>query len=195
MNILSTFSEHVNRGLAFPRPTSSCRKCQDELVLRWGDKRKPHWAYLRPRTCALNIEQPKSRGESKIHSDAKHLLAKYIDKLENKLDFQFNVICGRCGRSGVSCLPFDVYSTQIEYRSTIGEKSIIWDIACLNERGSIIVGIEICHSHPVTEPRLRSLVCDHWVEFTASIRPCVQWKKVMRRCCVACLSQNFNKRQ
>jgi hypothetical protein len=75
----------------WPRPRIPCPDCGNMLVLKWGDRKRPHFAHL-----SSNADGERcGGGESALHYQAKMLVAEYLN---NGGCLQIKVSCARCNR-------------------------------------------------------------------------------------------------
>ncbi len=127
----------------WPRPRKICPECEQWLVLKWGDERRPHMAHLSSdgrrsgRIC--------KGGESAAHWMAKQIFSELFKAGTN---FRFKFSCYQCKRGG----KFDLFRNdsmqqlvELEYRLDTGG---VADIAILDQGTALPkIIIEIYNSH------------------------------------------------
>ena len=130
---------------SWPRPRVRC-ECGDELVLRWGEQRRAHFAHLRP----TNDERPACAGaEGALHRLAKVLLTQHLNR-QRTLSLEYR--CGRCLRScehGLALAPDEEAREELALAS--GARV---DIGIVRPSDTLTAAIEILYSHRAeTAPR------------------------------------------
>jgi hypothetical protein len=135
----------------------SCVDCQQRVILRKGEVRKPHFAHCSKRECSY-YEHP---NESQIHKDAKFRMAEI---LKQKEPFSIYWSCNNSKCRGSSSSELDMIYKEgdevvIEYRDPLGK--YVADVAVINS-GKPRMIFEIKNTHATTTPRP-----EPWFEFEA----------------------------
>lgn len=137
------------------RPTNAskdksykCTECDQRVILRKGEIRRPHFAHYSKREC-FYYEHP---NESQIHKDAKYRMAEI---LKQKLGISISWSCGNANCRGSSSSYEDIVHKDgdeviIEYRDPLGK--YVADVAVLNEGKPRLI-FEIKNTHATTTPR------------------------------------------
>lgn len=145
--------EVESSGWLYPRPTSICNICQENLILCWGPKKAPYWKHYR------KVDHQGSN-ESDLHRTAKNLLCKYLNEghrmkyrnIDDNISYH---------------IPKLNYEEEFVYRKydNASPKTIRWDIAGLDEKGEIQFGIEIWYQHKIANYQIRNEI--PWIEVKA----------------------------
>lgn len=121
---------------SWPRPRIKCNDCQQPLVLKWGDKNRPHFSHIgntSRSTC-------KSVGEGLFHIIAKQLI---FELLNNKCILKIILHCKKCNMLSYDYIELlDDQRVELEYKYN----NHIFDIAIL-ENDNIIHVIEVLSTH------------------------------------------------
>jgi len=125
-----------------------CADCDQRVILRKGEIRRPHFAHYSKRECSY-YEHP---NENQIHKDAKFRMAEI---LKQKLQVSFgwkcqNEKCIGSNHDEVDIEYKDGDEAVIEYRSP--DKSYVADVALINN-GKPRYIFEIKNTHATTTPR------------------------------------------
>lgn len=150
-SLRSLVREHEESGRPYPRPRSTCDDCQGEIVLRYGDKVRPHWAHLKG---SNRTDSHKPNGESGEHKLAKDLLVSY---LSNGGKCRFVHACD----DSILRIPEIVVKFEQEVKFLKSQ----FDVAGLNAQGEAIFDIEVLFTHKTTNVSDRNTIC--WVEVDA----------------------------
>jgi uncharacterized protein YjhX (UPF0386 family) len=101
--------------------------------------------------------------ESITHRYAKEELAKAIT---NGVDVKFSTTCERCGTNYEEDLPEEVSRVVTEYKyNNPNKEKAIYDIACLDANGNLVIGIEIFYKHETDNKIAR--MGTQWYEVSA----------------------------
>lgn len=125
-----------------------CAECDQRVILRKGEIRRPHFAHYSKRECSY-YEHP---SESQIHKDAKYRMAEILKK---KSDISIGWQCqnDRCIGSNhdeVTIEHMEGDEVVIEYRDPLGK--YVADVALING-GKPRYIFEIKNTHATTTPR------------------------------------------
>lgn len=127
----------------------SCPVCEDEVILRRGDIRQPHFAHKPDTGCSGEGVLHKTAKEM-IHFMYKHRTVSLIQKCPNT-----------CGREGAYIETGDRFDVDIEV--AIGKYKV--DVVRLRE-GKPYFGIEVRNTHPVPDEK--------WDAFQKMKFPCIE---------------------
>ena len=137
--------------------TTLCHNCDKTVELRWSKNGKPYWRHLVDEDC-VSISN-----ESITHRYAKEDLVRRINNCE---DIKIVTNCQRCGAKFEETIPEDTEKAVVEHRyNNINGEKAIFDIACLNKEGQIVLGIEIFYKHETNNKMARQGI--KWVEVMA----------------------------
>ena len=141
----------------WPRPRSRCPDCGEEVVLRWGDTRRPHFAHVPGHQGEETARC--SGGEGALHYLAKSMVA---DRLRFGSDMWVRTTCSQCGREKSEKISGSAGgSVQVEYGL---ESGAVADVAVIKDNCVALV-IEIMNSNRAsTNPR----VSCPWYELDAA---------------------------
>jgi hypothetical protein len=172
MGAFNTKKEYTIPQNAIKGQRYECPECNEELILKKGNKRVHHFSHKKNSSCTY-LDKP---SESYQHLGAKHLIR---DKLQNT-PIQINRDCSVCKHKIVFNIPQcdnTVYSVELEHRFRLvgngghckriaknddGGDLCIADIAILNKEGISHI-IEILYTHK-TDKNNR---IDPWFEIDA----------------------------
>ena len=153
------------------RPVGHCPCCNERIRWQAGKRWRehngptPHVAHLPESTCPTLTS-----GESAEHFNAKFDLA---DKLTGVQELKATWFCVcACFRKGVVAQGWA--SVTVEHRSQ--QTTRVPDVALLNSDGSILLAIEIVHTHAVDEAKAADYAAADipWIE--VSVSDVVQWQ-------------------
>jgi len=126
----------------WPRPRIPCPTCGDEMSLRWGKQRRPHFAHLPgpQRNCSGG------GGEGIKHLFAKEGLAQY---LEQRTELQFFSHCQICeAKVELGSVPVNERRVEVEHRLPAGG---IADIAVYaGEKCEVVIEVFDTHRTATT---------------------------------------------
>lgn len=129
----------INKPVSSDTLNTICHTCNKEVELKWSRNGKPFWKHLADEGCFP------STSESITHRFAKEQLAKVIT---NGADVKFKTTCERCGFNYEEDIPKEVSQVVTEYKyNNPNKEKAIFDIACLDKHGNIVIGIEIFYKH------------------------------------------------
>lgn len=149
LGAIDTFSgEYCRPGNASKDKSYKCAECDQRVILRKGEIRRPHFAHYSKRECSY-YEHP---NESQIHKDAKYRMAEILKK---KSDISIGWQC-----QNAKCIGSNYNETSIIYKEGDGviieyrnpEGKYIADIALINN-GKPRYIFEIKNTHATTTPR------------------------------------------
>ena len=153
------------------RPVGHCPCCNERIEWKAGKRWRehngptPHVSHLPKSTCPTLTS-----GESAEHFNAKFDLA---DKLSTMQELEATWFCAcACFRKGVVAQGW--MSLTVEHRSQ--QTTRVPDVALLNGDGSILLAIEIVHTHAVDEAKAADYAAADipWIE--VSVSDVVQWQ-------------------
>ena len=127
-----------------------CPTCDDEVILRRGDIRVPHFAHKPDTGCS---------GEEVLHKTAKHMICHMYNSFGRVSIFRR---CPNCRRPYESPF-FKDYEIRAETEYTVGPYRA--DVACLKDEKLHAV-IEVRDTHPVDKEK--------WDYFTKWDVPCIE---------------------
>ena len=153
------------------RPVGHCPCCNERIEWKAGKRWRehngptPHVSHLPKSTCPTLTS-----GESAEHFNAKFDLA---DKLTGVQELKATWFCAcACFRKGVVAQGWA--SVTVEHRSQ--QTTRVPDVALLNGDGSILLAIEIVHTHAVDDAKAADYAAADipWIE--VSVSDVVQWQ-------------------
>ena len=133
--------KHKALGLTYPRPQITCPECQGKLVLRCGEKNRPHFAHKVKQSVKCHI------GESFEHHMGKKLLCDYLNT--------GGKVILTSGRILPSC---------INWREEVTCGQFRFDIAGFNEQKVVSFDIEVFWKHRAENAQSRTV---EWAEVKA----------------------------
>lgn len=153
------------------RPVGHCPCCNERIRWQAGKRWRehngptPHVAHLPESTCPTLTS-----GESAEHFNAKFDLADKLTGLQ-ELKATWFCVCA-CFRKGVVAQGWT--SVTVEHRSQ--QTTRVPDVALLNGDGSILLAIEIVHTHAVDDAKAADYAAADipWIE--VSVSDVVQWQ-------------------
>lgn len=164
----------------YPRPRIQCEDCKADLVLRWGDKNRPHFAHIGHgggNGCA-------GGGEGVTHKLAKELLAEFLTN-GGKVQCHF-FCCVECAENHV----YDIgvgNDEQVKIECSVSNG--VADIAIIDQQGTPRFLIEVLNKHRTQHRDLpwveldANLILQAWENDTQQNEP---WK-------LSCVRQDCNK--
>lgn len=142
------------------KPREICPACNEEVYLRWGEIRTtPHWCHYAAKGVGCNWNGGGGAGETDEHKKAKQIL---LDALTGP-GLVVSTRCVACDRVTDDRMPSLAYSAEVSYN--VNGHRCQWDVAGVDEAGSIRIGIEVCNSHRTRDSVARSGVW--WAEVTS----------------------------
>lgn len=128
--------------LRYPRPRVPCSSCQQDMVFRFGENRRPHFAHL------TTVQCDNRGGESELHRMAKHMLVEHLSSPGHSIDFK---ILGCCNES-----PLQTVRIEVENRGRVVEEHTLdnngrADVAILDSDEKVTYVIEVTHTHSTEE--------------------------------------------
>jgi len=133
----------------YPRPRINCTECNNELVLKWGNKKIPHFSHFNKGKIKCNFNK-----ETLQHKLSKELIC---ELLNNKCIIKINIPCDNCFDNEVVDITLqDNENAYNEYKF----ENEIYDVAIV-KNNQIIKVIEIYHTH-YTHKRL----INEWYELS-----------------------------
>lgn len=153
------------------RPVGHCPCCNERIRWQAGNRWRehngptPHVSHLPKSTCPTLTS-----GESAEHFNAKFDLA---DKLSTMQELKATWFCAcACFRKGVVAQGWA--SVTVEHRSQ--QTTRVPDVALLNSDGSILLAVEIVHTHAVDDAKAADYAAADipWIE--VSVSDVVQWQ-------------------
>lgn len=154
--------DHPNDSRA-QKPREICPACNEEVYLRWGEIRTtPHWCHYAAKGVGCNWNGGgEGAGETDEHKQAKQILLAAL----TGPGLVFSTRCVACDRVTDDRMPSLTYSAEVA--SDANGHRCRWDVAGVDETGSIRIGIEVCHSHQTRDSTARSRSGVWWAEVTS----------------------------
>ena len=144
----------------WPRPRRPCADCGREMVLRWGERRRPHFAHL-PQTTTPGVPSSPpppcahAGGESAMHQLAKDWLVAYLNA-DGDTALTVTVTCVQCQRTSdvvLTCTAANRLTAVAEHPLTLANGATARaDVALVEaSTGHIAHVVEIVHTHTTAE--------------------------------------------
>lgn len=128
------------------RPKGKCPACNEYVIMKFGNVRKPHVAHYPNSSCIIN------RGESAIHFNMKYEIAKLL-KTTNKIAFPIDChgppLQPECDHQNVALHIIDGWN-RVKVEKTIDDFRI--DIVLMRD-AHFLVAIEVVVSNPLKEQK------------------------------------------